>query len=337
LKSSIFSLCYSKEKSGLFDKEFRLKQIFDFIFQKKVFDFQKMSNLPKELQISLESNFNIISLKKKDQKESIDNTVKYLFELEDGNCIESVLLVDENQRYTFCISTQVGCKLNCSFCMTGKMGFIRNLNYFEIISQILFLAKEADKSFNIVFMGMGEPLLNFTELSKAINILTDKAYFNISQTRITVSTSGIAEKIPELFLTFPKINLAVSINSFIQNKREKIMPVSKMFPLKDLFNILYECSKKYKTRITLEFVLIKDFNDGDDEIKEIRKIKPDIFLINIIPLNNKTGDGKPDEKKINYFCNALENAGFQVTRRYRRGEDIQASCGMLYWENKLSS
>ena len=296
-----------------------------------------MSNIPQNMQNLLDENFHILDLNEQDKKISADGTVKYLFKLLDGNCIESVILKDENGRYTFCISTQVGCKFNCSFCMTGKMAFIRDLTYSEIISQILFLANAIEKNFNIVFMGMGEPLDNFDNLVSSIKIICHKNGFNFSISRVTVSTNGIIDKIPELFKIFPKINLAVSINSFLQGKREKIMPIAKKFLLNDLINILLVCYKKYKNRITLEYVLINNFNDNIEEIEEIKKLKRDPFLINIIPLNiddSINNNEKLDESKIKWFSEELNKAGFLVTRRYRRGEDIQASCGLLCWQNK---
>jgi 23S rRNA (adenine2503-C2)-methyltransferase len=317
LKESIFSLIYSAEKNKFFDNPYRIKQIFDFIF-------------------NTDNYFSIINIVPVAERTSVDGTKKYLFELEDGNCVESVILKDENERYTFCISSQVGCKFSCKFCMTGKMGFIRNLTYSEIISQVLFLAEAVKSSFNIVFMGMGEPLDNYENLSKTINILTDKKYLALSLTRITVSTCGITENISILLKDFPKINLAVSVNSFLQDKREEIMPVTKIYPLKDLINVLYKCFEIYKSRITLEIVLIKGFNDMEDEITAIKKLKREPFMINIIPLNEGSSDKlmKSDEDSIKHFCEKIKDSGFNVTRRYRRGEDIEASCGLLYWKNK---
>jgi 23S rRNA (adenine2503-C2)-methyltransferase len=331
LKTSILSLEEQDKlkNSAFFDNRFRLKQILEFIYSKKIFDFQGMTNLPSKLRNNLEANFSIINIKEHDKKVSKDGTIKFLFHLEDDNYIESVLLKDINGRYTFCISTQVGCKMNCSFCMTAKMGFIRNLHYTEIISQILLLSKIANKSFNIVFMGMGEPLDNFDNLSKTISVLISKSGFKMSPSRITVSHCGILKEIINLLELFPEINIACSLNSAIQSKREKIMPIAKKYKLSELIKTLDEAIHRYKKRITLEYVLIKNFNSGREDIKKLNELikNKKNYLINIIPYNNNE---KTDEKIITLFMKELSSSGFNVTRRYRRGGDIQADCGQLY-------
>lgn len=319
------------------DNQYRIKQLIHSIFIKKIFNISDFTIIPKTIRSSLDKDFYILNLIPLKKNISKDGTIKFLFKLSDNNCIESVILKDKNNRITFCISTQVGCKMNCRFCMTGKMGFIRNLEYTEIISQILFLSSIENKNFNIVFMGMGEPLDNYENLYKSISILIDKLYFGFSISRITISTSGIIDGIHRLLHDFPSINISISINSMIKKVREELMPISKKNPIDKLFKELYEDYDKYKKRFTLEYVLIKNKNLNINEINEFKKIKKkDAFLINIIPVNsiNEPDIEKPDEKHIKWFCRNLKEIGFKVTRRYRRGEDINSACGQLYWDNK---
>ncbi len=319
------------------DNNYRVKQLIHAIFKKKILNIQNFSTIPQNIRTSLEKNFEVLNLFPEDKKISKDGTIKYLFKLSDGNCVESVILKDKNDRYTLCISTQIGCRMNCIFCMTGKMGFIRNLDFTEIISQILYISSTITKYFNIVFMGMGEPLDNYENLKKAIEILTSKNYFGLSITRLTVSTSGIINNINKLLEDFPLINISISINSMIQKNRESLMPVSKKYPLEKLFNELYKSIDKNITRFTLEYVLISNKNINIDEINEFKKIKnKKLFLINVIPMNDINDKNYiiPPEKEIKWFCNKLKESGFNVTRRYRRGEDINSACGQLYFKNK---
>jgi len=288
-----------------------------------------MNNIPKKILIDLENNFNILDIEEKDIKKSFDGTIKYLFKLNDNNYIESVLLKDINYRYTFCISTQSGCRMGCTFCKTGKMGLKRNLTYTEIISQILFLSSMIDKSYNIVFMGMGEPLDNFDNLTKAIEIIINN--LKLSMSRITVSTCGITDKIIPLLEKFNSINLAVSLNSMIQKNREKIMPISKKYNINDLLTVIKYVINRYKNRITFEYVLIEDFNMNDDDLSEIAKLKEYNIMFNLIPANDD--NIKLNQEAINRFYNELKKLGINSTKRYRRGYDINAACGQLYWDN----
>jgi 23S rRNA (adenine2503-C2)-methyltransferase len=342
LKSSIFSINYENLLDILrLDKNFRVRQILDSIIKNKNFDFNDITNIPKDIRNYLSDNFYVLDVVPYQKLESSDGTIKFLFELNDSSYVESVYLKDKNNRVTFCVSSQVGCRMGCIFCKTGKMGLIRNLTATEIISQILYLTKVmvldknvVDTSFNIVFMGMGEPLDNFEELVKSIKIITDKNYFGITEHRITVSTSGLIKKIPELLKVFPSINLAVSLTSADNEKRINIMPVTKSNPLRDLSEMLISCYNQYNNRITLEYVLIKNFNMSDDDIKSLKIFNHKAFHLNLIPLNSENENEIPGEYEIKIFMEKLEKNGFCITRRYRRGEDIKADCGQLYWANK---
>jgi 23S rRNA (adenine2503-C2)-methyltransferase len=339
LKKSFFS--FTPDQLGnlsFIDKPFRVKQLIELVINNKIFNFSMMTNLPKDMRADLEQAIEILDIKSADNCKSKDGTIKFLFETSDGFYIESVYLKDKNNRVTFCISTQSGCRMGCAFCKTGKMGLLKNLSSSEILSQILYLSKIMsedvsvdDKAYNIVFMGMGEPLDNFDNLVPAIKILNSKLYFNIPLSRITVSTCGIVDKIFLLLKEFRNIRLAVSLITANQGKREKIIPIAKKYPVKDIYEGLTECYRLYKNRITLEYVLIKDFNMSDNDIEDLMMFRTEYFHINLIPLNNNDVD-RPKEEEIKTFFNKLSNLGFIVTRRYRRGEDIQADCGQLFWD-----
>jgi len=324
--------------NNILEKSYRKKQIDHFLYKKATLSFDFMYNLPKDIRELLKNKFKILSLKLEKESKSIDGTIKFLFRLDDDNFIESVYLKDINNRITFCISSQVGCRMGCIFCKTGEMGFKRNLTVSEIVSQVLYMfsimksdSDVIDTSFNIVFMGMGEPLDNFDNVVEAIKIFIDKEKFGLSQNRITISTCGIIDKIIPLTEKFPNINIALSLITANQEKRDKIMPISKKFSIYDIVTILKEYYNRRKNRITLEYVMIKDFNIGKDDIELLRKFKKEIFHINLIPLNFESEFcKKPSENEIKYFYKVLLKKGFIVTIRYKRGEDINGACGMLF-------
>jgi len=328
LKTSILEYLLENKKFVFFDKTFRNNQILDFIFKKREFDFNNYLNIPKNIRDHLVENFSVLKLESVLEKKSVDGTRKFLFKLNDNNYIESVILKDNKNRYTFCISSQCGCKMGCLICKTAEMGFFRNLDYVEIISQILYLLSVSKKLDNIVFMGMGEPLDNFIELIKCIKVIVERLKFSI--TRITVSTCGLTDKIEKLFEEFPNIRLAVSLNSTIQEKREKIMPICKKYPINELIDTLDRCYLKYKNRISLEYVLIKNFNMTQEDIEGFKNFKK-FYHINLIPFNSSDENMKPSDKNVKFFYNKLEKMGFNATIRLRKGSDIQADCGQLYY------
>ncbi len=328
----------------IFTEQYRYKQLNEALFQKALLSFNSITTLPLSIREELAEKFSILDITEENRLISKDGTVKFLFKLSDGNYIESVFLKDINNRVTFCISTQCGCRMGCIFCKTGKMGLIRNLNYSEIISQILYLnnyqkysQKIDDKKFNIVFMGMGEPLDNLENLLIAIQMLVDKNRFAISQSRITVSTCGIIDKLDLLLEKFHNIKIAISLNTAIQQEREKIMPIAKKFGIEKLVKALKDIYSKYKNRITLEYVLIKNYNMSEEHIKALELFKEPSFHINLIPLNHSDENIKrPDEKEITEFYNKLKKRNFCVTRRYRRGADINADCGQLFYNKNVN-
>lgn len=319
------------------DKAFRKKQVYDAVFKKGIVDFAAISTISKELRSSLSQKFHILEVKEVVRKESCDGTVKFLFELHDGKCIESVFLIDKNNHVTFCISSQVGCRMGCVFCKTGTMGLLRNLSATEILSEVLYLyhfmtAEKGLKNqlFNIVYMGMGEPLDNFDNVMESVALITNPAFFGLSPSRITISTCGLIDKIDSALRRFPTLRFALSLNHPIQEEREKIMPIARKFSLDEIAAQLKKLYAEFKTRFTLEYVLIKNVNMSKKEIAAMQRFRHQAFHINLIPLNHSDDLVKrPEEKEIAHFMQELERQHFCVTRRYRRGADIDAACGEL--------
>ena len=269
------------------EKKYRLQQVFKWIFEKKNLDFQKMTSLSESFRKKLQSDFETALPKINEKKISADGTTKYLLQLRDNQLIEMVLIPNEKKN-TLCLSSQVGCARNCSFCATGKLGLKRNLEVSEILAQVYLTVLElkSEKLTNIVFMGMGEPLDNFDNVVSALKILQDEKCFHFSPRRITISTCGIIPQIEKLAETGIKVKLAVSLNSAIQGKREKLMPVSKEFPLSDLKKSLLNFRKKSPYRITFEYIMMKNVNISRQDAKALIKFAGDISCkINLIKWN----------------------------------------------------
>ena len=314
------------------EKPFRAKQIGTWIFAKSVSKFSEMTDLSLSFREKLEQSAEIRStLTLVDQKESVDGTKKYLFELFDGNKIESVLIPDKN-RNTLCISSQVGCAMGCTFCLTARVGKIRNLSCSEIVDQYLTINKLNSGSItNIVYMGMGEPLDNLENTIRSINIFTNSNYIGISPKRITVSTSGLVNKIKELGQKIT-VNLSVSLNAPSDAIRNEIMPVNKRFPIATLLN---ECKnfpilrRKY---LTFEYVIIKDLNDSIQNANELAKLLKGIKCkINLIPFNeaDPISYKTPPVQRVLEFQKILSSYGLNVKIRKSRGADILGACGQL--------
>ncbi len=311
-------------------EEFRAKQIFDWIYKKKVLNINYMKNIPLKLKDELIKKYTLSSLNIIKIQKSKDGTQKILFELLDKNKIESVLIPD-NERITLCVSTQAGCGCNCSFCATGKLGFKRNLNAAEIIEEFI-RASFIKKIDNIVFMGMGEPLLNWQNVKKVIGILSDKDGLNFSQTRMTVSTVGIIPVIKEIAEENFKFYLAISLITANNDLRDRLVPFNKKYPLKEIINISKYYNKKTEKEITYEYILLKDINDSEHEAKDLaKKLKEIKCKINLIPYNESENSEfkKSDENKILKFQKILIDNGYKVFIRKEKGSDISAACGQL--------
>jgi len=328
----------SLNKAGLeslFKREglppFRAGQMLHWIYERGATSIGEITEFSKPLREKLSQAAYISNLGLKDRKVSEDGTEKYLFELEDGNCIESVLIPDE-KRLTLCISSQVGCYAACRFCLTGEMGFIRNLEAYEIVDQVISVKRLiAPKEItNIVFMGMGEPLNNFDNVVEALWRLTELAGF--SKRRITLSTSGVVPKLPELPQKAPAVNLAVSLNAATDEVRSRIMPINKKYPLKMLLDALRQYPLPPRSRITFEYVLLADVNDSDEDAKRLVKLLRGIpSKINLIPFNEYEGSEfkAPQEGRVLAFQKILTDAGMTALVRKSKGRDILAACGQL--------
>lgn len=312
--------------------KFRAKQIHNWIYFKSVSSIDEMTNLSKDFREELKSKYTITDTKIKTKQVSNDGTIKYLIEYPDGECVETVLMrFDNRANLTACVSSQVGCAVNCSFCATGKRGFIRNLTYKEIIEQVLTIQRDTGlKITNVVFMGQGEPLLNLDNVLKALEIFNED--FQIGARRITLSTSGIIPKINELAQKELQSTLAISLHAPNHKLRSELMPIEIKYPIDELKKALLNYIEKTGRRITIEYILIKDFNDTIDCAKELAYLLKDLKCnVNLIPYNavNDTKYKKSTNDNIMRFKYLLEHSGKKVTVRLERGADIDAACGQL--------
>jgi 23S rRNA (adenine2503-C2)-methyltransferase len=323
------------EKQGM--KPFRAKQIFKWIYIRNADGFDNMTDLGKEMRKTLSQSFTIPRLHMENTEESEDGTQKLLFRLEDGNHIESVL-IPEKDHYTLCISSQVGCAQNCSFCLTAKGGFQRNLSASEIISQIrdakhLLSQENRDHLLsNIVFMGMGEPLANYDNVAKAIDVITDTDFgLKFSPRRVTVSTAGLLPQMEKLGRD-TVVNLAVSLNATEDETRSRLMPVNRKYPLKDLLETCRKYEMKPRNKITFEYILIKGVNDTKaDALRLVKLIAPIKAKVNLIAFNesDKVEYKSPSSQEVSDFLQILLDRNVTAITRKSKGRDISAACGQL--------
>lgn len=317
------------------EKAFRAKQIWQWIWQRGTTRFEEMTNLSKATQELLANAFFFDSLQPQLSQTSSDGTVKTAWRLYDGEVVESVL-IPGNQKFTVCVSSQVGCKLGCKFCATGTLGFKRNLTAGEIFEQVVAakIAAEAQglTLSNIVFMGMGEPLLNYDNMMKAIEHLTASDGLAMSPYRITVSTAGIPDKIRQLADDEVRFNLAVSLHSADDDTRTSLMPLNKTYSLTDIAESLKYFVEKTGTRPTFEYLLLKDVNDSLEDAKTLaRYCRQFPIKINLIEYNEVDNSGfrhSPDKKR-DEFIRFLESCNMVVNLRRSKGKDIDAACGQL--------
>jgi len=318
--------------------KFHGTQIYKWLFQKKCNSIIEMSDLPLDLKNKLSDKFELEALSVfKKQKSKIDNTIKFLLKTLDAQFIETVSMIEDN-RHTVCISSQIGCNVDCDFCATGKMGFKRNLSVGEILDQLLIVNKNVNhKVTNIVFMGMGEPFLNYDNVIKASQILSNPKGFNLSTKRITISTAGILPKIEKYILEKHKYKLAISLNASNDVTRKKIMPINKKWDIDKLLSAIKKYSFNKHRIIMFEYVLLKDFNDSDEDALELSRLLKNITCkINLIPFNEIYGKYKrPDQERIDSFAKILFNnrGDYRVFIRWSKGEDINAACGQLATES----
>jgi len=340
---------YSKEELvEMIKPSFRAKQIYNWAYHKYASTFEAMQNLPKAMRSELEEEFILTPLKTILVQDSSDGSRKYLFELYDGHTVEAVLLlmkaeqyhedgsIKHQKRYTVCISSQVGCKVGCAFCLTAKGGFMRNLTAGEIVSQLLMIKKDndidANRRVNIVYMGMGEPLDNLDNVAKAIKIFADPEGMAISPHRQTVSTSGLSSKIEKLGKMELGINLAISLHAVDDELREQLMPINKAYNIESIITAVKNFPVNDRKRVMFEYLVIKDVNDDISAAKKLLSLLDGIKAkINLIFFNPYGGTEfkRPEEKDMIKFQEYLTQRGLLCTIRESKGLDISAACGQL--------
>ncbi|MDR1976182.1 MAG: 23S rRNA (adenine(2503)-C(2))-methyltransferase RlmN [Campylobacteraceae bacterium] len=337
-----------KELEAEVRPSFRAKQIYQWIYQQYIFSFDEMLNLPKSLRAELSQKYSIMPLRVLKVEESRDGSKKYLFALQDNLTIESVLLpmkleeFDEDgkrvhhTRYTICISSQVGCKIGCAFCLTGKSGFVRNLTAGELTAQVLLIkqlnAIDASRRVNIVYMGMGEPLDNFDNVVKAVGIFSDIDGLSISPKRQTISTSGISSKIDKLGKMDTGVLLAISLHAVDDETRAKLMPINKAYDINSIIKAVKAFPIDVRKRVLFEYLVIKDVNDSLESAKKLVKLLNGIKAkVNLIYFNPHEGSEfkRPSEKDVAAFAAFLNSHGLLCTVRQSKGLDISAACGQL--------
>ncbi len=327
---------------GLDMPAFRAKQLFSWLYRPGISDFDQMTDLSKDFRLILADKAVVSRLIPEVEEHSEDGTIKYGFRLSDGEIVEAVLIPEE-ERNTLCVSSQVGCAMGCAFCLTGKMGFKRNLTSSEIVNQITGvidampdeMCASSDKNSgcinNLVFMGMGEPLANFDNLMIALDIIMDQRGLDFSGRRVTVSTCGLVPKMFELGKKAP-VNLAVSLHSVKDDVRDALMPVNRKYPVDELLEACRTFPLPRRRMIMFEYIMIKDLNDSIEDAHELAAKLQDIRCkINLLPYNDcpDMPYERPSMETIEAFQNVLRKAGFSIFIRFSRGSDISAACGQL--------
>jgi 23S rRNA (adenine2503-C2)-methyltransferase len=340
------------ELKGIISPAFRVKQIWNWLYHKYIDDFDQMNNLPKDLKQQLKDTFSLNPLEIITSQKSSDGSIKYLFRLHDGHTIEAVLLlmkdteyhedgsIKHHERYTVCISSQVGCKVGCAFCLTAKGGFARNLSAGEIVAQLLLIKKVndigANRRVNIVYMGMGEPLDNLDNVVKAIKIFSDVDGMAISPNRQTLSTSGLSSKIEKLGNLDLGINLAISLHAVDDELREKLMPINKAYNIASIMEAVRNFPVNARKRVMFEYLVIKDVNDDITSAKKLLSLLNGIKAkVNLIYFNPYGGTEfqRPTLESMQKFQEYLVKRGQLCTIRESKGLDISAACGQLREQN----
>lgn len=320
--------------SSLGESSFRGRQLYIQLYRRKEFDFDRMTDLAALFRAKLRDRFRIRLPEIVDRRRSTDGSIKYLFGLEDGEAVEAVY-IPERGRDTICISSQVGCRVGCRFCMTAQMGFRRNLDAGEIVGQVLSAIKDGtleEKGFNVVFMGMGEPLHNYANVMKAFNLMTDPEGMGLSHRKITLSTSGIVPAIRKMALEEKSPSLALSLNAADDETRNRLMPVNREWNIAELLAACREFPPESRRRITIEYVLLKGINDSPADAEKLSRLLQGIPVkVNLIAYNPNPGLGfeAPEEETVLRFQGKLVSTGLSAFIRASRGSDVAAACGQL--------
>jgi len=325
------------------EKAFRAKQIQEWLWAKKAKSFDEMSNLSLEFRTKLAETFSINPVEIGETQHAEDGTVKCAFKLSDGKIVEGVL-IPTAKRMTACISSQVGCSLSCAFCATGKLDRLRNLDAAEMFDQVVLLDQIAQDKFgkglsNIVYMGMGEPLLNYRNTTRSTELITSEVGLGMAAKRITISTAGIAKMIHKMGDEKTRVNLALSLHAANDEKRSKIMPINEQNSINALMQALRHFCDETGSRVTFEYILLKDLNDGEEDAKELlklcKKLEVKVNLIEYNPVDDvpfkRTASDKADA-----FADYLNKRGVVAKIRRSRGKDIDAACGQLANKNGFS-
>jgi 23S rRNA (adenine2503-C2)-methyltransferase len=321
---------------------FRARQVYRWIHRRAVSDFASMTDLSRELRIQLQERFTISSPGVVTREVSIDGTTKFLLELADRQQIEAVFIPDTPAQ-TFCISTQVGCAMRCAFCLTGRMGIARNLTAAEIEGQVRVLARDLgllERSFNVVLMGMGEPLHNYEATMRALRMLGNEHGLGLPPRRVTLSTVGVLPALERLATEPYMPNLAISLHATTEDLRDRLVPVNRKYGLVDLIEACRRFPVRRRDRITFEYVMLSGVNDTPDDARRLVKLLAGIRgKVNLIPLNEAPGIPfpRPSDQRVNDFARALAERGLEVSVRKSRGRDIRAACGQLIVEGPNKS
>ncbi|MDL2328506.1 23S rRNA (adenine(2503)-C(2))-methyltransferase RlmN [Desulfosarcina sp. OttesenSCG-928-A07] len=322
---------------------FRVDQIFQWIYTRQADGFHMMTNVGKTLRAELDATFTNFRLGVEHEVTGADRTVKFLFRLEDGQFIETVL-IPEKDHYTLCVSTQVGCAQGCRFCMTAKGGFVRNLSAGEIISQVRDVQHRVQGQgdmplTNIVLMGMGEPLANYDNVIQALSVITDGDFgLKFSTRRVTLSTAGLVPRLPDLGRD-TQVNLAISLNAADDDVRSRLMPINRKYPLDTLIAACRVFPLPPRRKITFEYILIRDVNDRPDDARRLASLlRPVRAKINLIPFNTHPGSDfqRPDPNRVDQFQEILAARHYTVMVRHSKGQDIGAACGQLRADRRES-
>ncbi|HPC35022.1 MAG TPA: 23S rRNA (adenine(2503)-C(2))-methyltransferase RlmN [Candidatus Marinimicrobia bacterium] len=324
----------TSQLAALGEKPYRARQIYQWLYQKNATDWNQMTNIPLVLRTKLAERFELNSVHlKKTAHSQIDGSVKFLFELADGHLIEAVYMPEERRR-TVCLSSQVGCPIGCAFCATGLMGLKRNLTAGEIVDQLLFInANMPNPATNVVFMGMGEPFLNYENVIHAAQIFNSELGPELSARHITISTCGIIPGIKRFTAEDQRFKLAISLNATTDDQRDKIIPVNHKYPIKELLNAAKNYTRVSRRRVTFEYILIAGLNDTTEDARRLVKLlSPIPCKLNLIPYNENPQFPyhAPNEEHLNEFIREIYRAPFAVTVRRSKGLDIAAACGQLY-------
>ena len=321
---------------------FHAAQIFRWIYRRGIMATDAMTDLPRELRAALASKFRLTTPTLVQRERSVDGTEKFVLRLSDGRMIESVFIPD-TPAMTFCISTQVGCAMACAFCLTGKMGLVRNLTSGEIVGQVRVLVEALamrDATFNIVLMGMGEPLHNYDETMKALRILADDQGFDLSPRRVTLSTVGLLPALERLAKEPVMPNLAISLHAPTDVQRGELVPINRKYGVADVIAACKRFPLKKRSRITFEYVLLAGVNDSPQDARKLAKLLAGMKAkVNVIPLNAAPGIPfeRPSDEAIDRFAKIVAEQGVTVSVRKSRGRDIRAACGQLIVEGQKKS